>query len=158
MSQHIVALTIVVTSAIILLCISALVMYFSKRKKKQTAFQSNKLEIINFHDEKGTLRFSIAFCNLYYIESSDNYVTIYYESKDKITHFLLRRSMKSIEDQYTNYPLVRCHRSYIVNINKIKALRNDKEGIFLDLDYKDLPDIPISKTYSDHVMKIFNPL
>jgi len=51
--------------------------------------------------------------------------------------------------------LVRCHRSYVVNINKVKVLRKDKEGLFLDLDYLDLPDLPISKTYSEQVVKLF---
>jgi hypothetical protein len=119
------------------------------------AIQPDKLNLIHFNDDKGTLRLSIKFHNLYYIESSDNYVNIYYENKGKIARFLLRRSLKSIEESYTDYPLVRCHRSYIVNINKVKVLRKDKEGIVLDLDYLDLPDLPISKTYSEQVVKLF---
>ena len=119
------------------------------------AIQPDKFNLIHFNDEKGTLRLSIKFNNLYYIESSDNYVNIYYENKGKIARFLLRRSLKSIEDQYIDYPLVRCHRFYIVNINKVKVLRKDKEGLFLDLDYLNLPDLPISKTYYDQVIKLF---
>jgi DNA-binding LytR/AlgR family response regulator len=119
------------------------------------AIQPDKLNLIHFNDDKGTLRLSIKFNNLYYIESSDNYVNIYYENKGKIARFLLRRSLKSIEESYIDYPLARCHRSYIVNINKVKVLRKDKEGIFLDLDYMDLPDLPISKTYSEQVIKLF---
>ena len=119
------------------------------------SIQPDKLSMIHFNDDKGTLRLSIKFHNLYYIESSDNYVNIYYENKGKIARFLLRRSLKSIEESYAYYPLVRCHRSYVVNINKVKVLRKDKEGIFLDLDYLDLPDLPISKTYSGQVIKLF---
>ncbi|MCL2245663.1 MAG: LytTR family transcriptional regulator [Lentimicrobiaceae bacterium] len=120
------------------------------------AIQPDKYNLIHFHDDKGTLRLSIKFHNLFYIESSDNYVNIYYESKGRITRFLLRKSMKSIEELYSEYPLVRCHRSYIVNVNKVKVLRKDKEGLFLDLDYLDLPKLPISKTYSDQVLGLFN--
>jgi len=119
------------------------------------AIQPDKLNLIHFNDEKGTLRLSIKFHNLFYIESSDNYVNIYYENKGKIARFLLRRSLKSIEEHYADYPLVRCHRFYIVNINKVKVLRKDKEGLFLDLDYLNLPDLPISKTYYDQVIKLF---
>jgi len=120
------------------------------------AIQPDKFNLIHFHDDKGTLRLSIKFHNLYYIESSDNYVNIYYENKGRITRFLLRRSMRSIEESYAEYPLVRCHRSYIVNANKVKVLRKDKEGLFLDLDYLDLPNLPISKTYSEQVLRLFN--
>ena len=119
------------------------------------AIQPDKFNMIHFNGDKGTLRLSIKFNNLYYIESFDNYVNVYYENKGKIARFLLRRSLKSIEDSYADYPLVRCHRSYIVNINKVKVLRKDKEGIFLDLDYLDLPDLPVSKTYSEQVIKLF---
>lgn len=119
------------------------------------AIQPDKFNLIHFHDDKGTLRLSIKFHNLYYIESSDNYVNIYYENKGKITRFLLRRSLKSIEDNYAEYPLERCHRSFIVNVNKVKVLRKEPSGIFLDLDYLDLPDIPVSKTYSEHVITLF---
>jgi hypothetical protein len=119
------------------------------------AIQPDKFNLIHFNDDKGTLRLSIKFNNLYYIESSDNYVNIYYENKGKVARFLLRRSLKSIEDNYADYPLVRCHRSYIVNINKVKVLRKDKEGIFLDLDYLNLPDLPVSKTYSEQVVRLF---
>jgi hypothetical protein len=119
------------------------------------AIQPDKFNLIHFNDDKGTLRLSIKFNNLFYIESSDNYVNIYYEKKGKIARFLLRRSLKSIEDQYVDYPLVRCHRFHIVNINKVKVLRKDKEGLFLDLDYLNLPDLLISKTYYDQVIKLF---
>jgi len=119
------------------------------------AIQPDKFNLIHFNDDKGTLRLSIKFNNLYYIESFDNYVNIYYENKGKIARFLLRRSLKGIEESYADYPLVRCHRSYVVNINKVKVLRKDKEGLFLDLDYLDLPDLPISKTYSEQVVKLF---
>jgi DNA-binding LytR/AlgR family response regulator len=119
------------------------------------AIQPDKFNMIHFSDDKGTLRLAIKFHNLYYIESSDNYVNIYYENKGKITRFLLRRSLKSIEESYVDYPLVRCHRSYIVNVNKVKVLRKDKEGILLDLDEHNLPDIPVSKTYAEQVIKLF---
>jgi hypothetical protein len=119
------------------------------------SIQPDKFNLIHFNDDKGTLRLSIKFNNLYYIESFDNYVNIYYENKGKIARFLLRRSLKSIEENYAEYPLVRCHRSHIVNINKVKVLRKDKEGLLLDLDYLNLPDLPVSKTYAEQVIKLF---
>jgi len=133
------------------------IVQMSKYIEEESYFsiQPDKFNLIHFNDEKGSLRLSIKFHNLYYIEASDNYVNIYYENKGKITRFLLRRSLKNIEDSYTEYPLVRCHRSYMVNANKVKVLRKDKEGLYLDLDYLNVPDLPISKTYAEKVMKLF---
>ena len=53
-------------------------------------------------------------------------------------------------------PIVRCHRSYIVNLDRVKVLRKTKDGIFLELDALQTPDIPVSKTYYEKVMKKFS--
>ena len=62
-----------------------------------------------------------------------------------------------MEENLTNdSPLVRCHRSYIVNLDKVKVLRKTKEGIFLELDTDNTSDIPVSKTYYERVMNKFS--
>jgi hypothetical protein len=116
---------------------------------------NEKQNLIHFHDEKGTLRLSIKFSKLYYIEAADNYVNIYYENKGKISRFLLRKSLKSIEDAYKEYPLIRCHRSYIINVDKVKVLKKEKDGTYLDFDFGDINVIPVSKTYSQNIIDIF---
>ncbi len=116
---------------------------------------NEKQNLIHFHDEKGTLRLSIKFSKLYYIEAADNYVNIYYENKGKISRFLLRKSLKSIEDSYKEYPLIRCHRSYIINVEKVKVLKKEKDGTYIDFDYSDINVIPVSKTYSQNIIDIF---
>lgn len=116
---------------------------------------NDRHNLIHFHDEKGTLRLSIKFSKLYYIEAADNYVNIYYENKGKISRFLLRKSLKSIEDMYKDYPLIRCHRSFIINVDKVKVLKKEKDGTYLDFDYGDIQVIPVSKTYSQNILEIF---
>jgi DNA-binding LytR/AlgR family response regulator len=112
-------------------------------------------DIVHFKDEKGTLRLLVKQSNLYYIESADNYVNIYYSNKNKITRFMLRNTLKNIEEAVSEYALIRCHRSYIVNIDKVKVLRREKDGLFIDLGVEEINDIPVSKTYSDKIMELF---
>jgi len=52
--------------------------------------------------------------------------------------------------------LVRCHRSYIVNLDNVKVLLKKKDGIFLELDAVNTPDIPVSRTYYERVMDKFS--
>lgn len=111
--------------------------------------------IVNFCDEKGQLKLSVDIDNLLYIESADNYVNIYYSNKGKFSRFMLRATLKSIEETFAECDLVRCHRSYVVNFNKVKVLRKEKEGLFLDLDFDKAPEIPVSKTYADAVVNMF---
>ncbi len=116
------------------------------------------LTYIYFTDAKGMVYLSLRYSNLFYIESSDNYVTIVYENKGNITRNLIRRSMKSIETDYAHYPLIRCHRSYIVNKDKIKMLKRTKEGLFLDFNNKDLSLLPVSKTYSERIIDVLTKI
>ena len=112
--------------------------------------------IVNFYDDKGQLKLSVDIDNLLYIESADNYVNIYYSNKGKFSRFMLRATLKSIEDTFADCDLVRCHRSYVVNFKKVKILRKEKMGLFLDLDFDNSPEIPVSKTYAESVISLFS--
>ena len=92
---------------------------------------------------------------LLYLESADNYVCIWYQSKGQLTKFLLRNSLKAMEEHFADTNVLRCHRSYMVNFEQVKVIRREKEGIFLELGIERVPDIPISKTYSEKVMRWF---
>jgi hypothetical protein len=35
----------------------------------------------------------------------------------------------------------------------VKVLRREKEGVFVELGIEGVPDVPISKTYSDSIQK-----
>lgn len=155
------------TSLILLLPYSIIWLYFSWRDKNILLEKISKDEpemeilqkrkILGFTDEKGELKISVMLDNLLYIDSADNYATIHYLNKSKLSHFLIRNSLKWIEENHTkDTPLVRCHRSYIVNLDKVKVLRKTKEGIFLEIDALNTPDIPVSKTYYDRVMEKFS--
>ena len=78
--------------------------------------------------------------------------------KGEVSTFLLRSKIQAIEETFANTPLVRCHRTYIVNINKIKILRNEPDGYYIDFDRPELESIPMSKTYSDKIVKKFADL
>ncbi len=85
-----------------------------------------ELGLMNFPDEKGIIRFSIAAEQLLYLESADNYVILFYRSGNKPTKQILRNSMKNIEGLFANSPLKRCHRSYMVNLHQIEFVDYEK--------------------------------
>jgi DNA-binding LytR/AlgR family response regulator len=68
---------------------------------------------------------------------------------------MLRNSLKTLDIGFLNTSMIRCHRSFIVNFDKVKILRKEKEGIYLVLDQENIPDIPVSKTYVERVMSNF---
>lgn len=151
---------------ILLLPYAILWLYFSWRdknhmlermKQEDRLVELPKKNLIAFLDEKGEFKISIVLENLLYVDSADNYATIHYLNKSKLSHFLIRNSLKWMEENLTKEtPLVRCHRSYIVNLDKVKVLRKTKDGIFLELDALNTPDVPVSKTYYERVMNKFS--
>lgn len=151
---------------VLLLPYSILWLYFSLREKNSILLKLKeedktaempKRNLISFQDEKGEFKISIVRENLLYVDSADNYATIHYLNKSKLSHYLIRNSLKWMEENLTKEStLVRCHRSYIVNLDKVKVLRKTKDGIFLELDALNTPDIPVSKTYYERVMTKFS--
>lgn len=154
------------TSLVLLIPYTMSFLYFSWKEKnrllnerltKAMPAEIPKKGLIGFTDEKGELKISIMLDNLIYIDSADNYATIHYINKERIANFLIRNSLKWMEENLTKEtPLVRCHRSFIINLDKVKVLRKTKSGIFLELDTPNAPDIPVSKTYYDRVMEKFS--
>lgn len=138
-------------------------LYFALEEKN---FQLNEIinkkqrslgkETINFYDEKGAFRLSVRLEDLLYIQSADNYIFIFYlNSKKELTKFLLRNSLKYIEENFSDINLVRCHRCYVVNLKKVRVLRKDKDGLLLELDTEFSTEIPVSKTYSSTIADLF---
>ena len=108
-------------------------------------------------DNNGVLKFSIKSDNLYFIESDDNYIKVWYsDSSGEVKQYMLRSKLQTVEDSFIESDLVRCHRKYIVNISKVNILRAEKEGYKISLDLENVDTIPISKTYEQNVLSRFN--
>lgn len=112
-------------------------------------------KLIHLVDSTGRLKMSINIDSLYYVESQDNYVKIYYEADGKLCNYMLRSTTKAIESKFGEY-LVRCHRGYIVNKNKIKIFRNDRDGMYIRLTHDSIKQIPVSKSYSSSIQRILS--
>ena len=145
-------------------------MYFALQDKNQTIRLMNygnvvmdenmlpsKLEKITLFDNSGNLKLCVNSSNLYYLESDDNYIIVRYtDSRGELKRYMIRCKMKTVEDSFKGSDLARCHRKYIVNMDKVKVLRKEKDGYELDLDNDTIPPIPVSKTYEENVLAIFN--
>ena len=111
---------------------------------------------ITLYDNSGALKLSLNLENLFYIESDDNYIKVWYtDNKGELKQYMLRCRLKTVEESFKNSGLVRCHRKYIVNIKKVSMLHKESEGYVLDLGMEDIPPISVTKTYTDIVLSHF---
>ena len=114
--------------------------------------------LIAFHDDRGILQLSVAKENLLYIESADNYVSVWYLKNEQLKKQLIRVTLKDMVLQLSDTRIMRCHRSFMVNLDLVKTVRREKENLFLELGYPGLKEIPLSKTYGEDVLKHLIPV
>lgn len=103
--------------------------------------------IIHFYDYSGVLRISIPSESIFYIASQDNYVEIQYELEGNLLNYLMRCRTTRLEKQLENTSMVRCHRSFIVNLDNVSGFRREHSKAFLVLRHPDAKKIPVSKSY-----------
>lgn len=111
---------------------------------------------ITLFDNSGALKLSVRASDLFYIESDDNYIKVWYaDSKGEMKAYMLRCRLKTVEQSFKGTSLVRCHRQYIVNLDKVKILRKEKDVYYMDLDNEAAVPLPVSRTYSEDVVSRF---
>ena len=112
---------------------------------------------ITLFDLGGTLRFSVRRQNLYYIESDDNYIKVWYDDGNgEMKQYMLRCRLKTVEETFRDSTLVRCHRKYVVNTEHVRVLRKEGDSFVLELDTDQISPIPVTKTYEKAVLAKFS--
>ena len=109
--------------------------------------------LINLYDYNGALKLTINSDSLYYMESQDNYVKIFYENNGKLLSYMLRSRTKTIEENLAETSMVRCHRSYMVNVMKINHIRKGGKARYIVLSSDDIKPIPVSKSYFKNLIE-----
>lgn len=106
--------------------------------------------MINLRDLKGKIKLSITSNSLLYITSEDNYVKIIFERSGNVESIMIRTTTKNLEENFGT-GLIRCHRSYMVNIIRVKLFNNDRENMYIVLDNEKVNPIPVSRSYREIV-------
>lgn len=107
---------------------------------------------IRFYDEKHNLKFVTQAGGILVVQSDENYCNIFYSEGNSVKKFQLRATMRSLEEMCAHHGIIRCHRSYFVNVKRIKALRREKEGVYsIQMDSGEITEIPVSRRYYDDI-------
>lgn len=101
--------------------------------------------ILQLKDEKGKDSLQIGLSQLLFIQAANNYVEIHFLQDNSIRKTLIRNKLSNIEKQISSDSIKRCHRSYLVNITKVKQVSGNAQGYKLHFVEAQEMTVPVSR-------------
>jgi tetratricopeptide (TPR) repeat protein len=108
--------------------------------------------MITLKSEKTTSDLSFNISDLMLAEAQGNYCRFYIRQGSFIVRKLFLITMKSTDEQLAQFKsIIRCHKSYMVNIHQVESVSGKSKGYFLHLE-GDVDPIPISRSFQKEVL------
>jgi hypothetical protein len=82
------------------------------------------------------------FREIDYLEAARNYVTIHARSRE----YLVRDTLRNLNARLVSGPFERCHRSFVVNIDKVAEVRTEESGAHI-IELRDGRQLPLGRSY-----------
>ncbi|WP_024994807.1 LytR/AlgR family response regulator transcription factor [Phocaeicola paurosaccharolyticus] len=131
-----------------------------RRASQVLISQSESIDIVAKDEEKiiikGNTKESLEVLPsmLQFIEAEGNYINVFYLENGVSQKKTLRCTLKQVEELFKDYPnIIRCHRAFIVNIDKIKHVDGNAQGYRLHIDDTDRT-VLVSRAYATSVYDI----
>ena len=138
------------TIVMIPLLVSLLIARLQNSQPKEEEELETERKLITIHSENGKEKFSIDMDDLLFIKAEDNYVNIHFLQEGKVQNHLLRNRLLSLEESFNGHiHLIRCHRSYIVNLKQISRIIKKENHFKLTVLHE--TEVPVSKKYIEEV-------
>ncbi len=110
-------------------------------------------QIITLLGENQNEKLEIEKNALCYLSAADNYVQVFYLQHQVLKQTLLRSSLKKMEENLASFSqFYRCHRAYIVNLEKVKRISGNAQGYKLHLENLETL-IPVSRSLNEEIAK-----
>lgn len=156
--ELLITLRFIPTGMVLPYAFSMLVLILIQKKSHASAENSGEgaenPNLVHFRDEREQLKFSVLKDSILYLESADNYVTIYYLVEGEVKKEMIRTSMKKMESLLVPLGLIRCHRSFMVNLVNVQWMK--KQGRNYQIKMKNWDSvIPVSRSYHSSVKSLF---
>ena len=152
------AMFLVYTLSIAIFPISGSIIYKEMRARKQYEEGSAHLnevivpikleeeELIVLKGQNGEDFLQVHAGQLLYLVSADNYVEVHYLNNNQTVKKLLRNPLKIYEVQLIPYlHFWRCHKSYLVNLNRVERVSGNAQGYKLHL-LGTTEQVPVSRS------------
>jgi DNA-binding LytR/AlgR family response regulator len=101
-----------------------------------------------FFIESGGARVKMNYKDISYLESDGNYIKFV---MGKNEHMIYNRPMRYLEAVLSDHGFIRVHKSFIISMNHIQALKGNK--ITINVFGEESKTIPVGTTYHEQVQK-----
>ena len=106
-------------------------------------------QLLRITDYRGRLVISIDKANFVLCKAMDNNVRLWYkDGRGEINDIIFRQKLQAVEKMVCGDNIVRCHRSYIVNLEYVKIIEPFKKGYRMDVG---IFFIPVSTSFIDRL-------
>ena len=113
------------------------------KKLKDNKSTQEKIVYFNSDYQKDSLAIKVNL--LLFIRSANNYIEIFWKEGESISNQMVRCSLTNAEELLKEYRFIlKCHRSYLVNVNYIDRIEGNSQGYKLFFQLVNFP-IPVSK-------------
>ncbi len=126
----------------------------NKNEPVSTSVKASDKDVTSGNNEifikKNSTLVRISYSDILYVEAMENYIVII-TVNDKFTiHF----TMKALSEKLPSDKFKRIHRSYIINVNRIKGI--DNNSVLIETGKGSKKVIPIGKSYKDDLLNDLN--
>ena len=96
----------------------------------------------------------IPISDLRFAEAMQNYVSVSYLSAESLQKEVVRNTLSKLENEWEQTPMVRCHRSYLVNLDAVAEVNGNAQGWKLRLEGVPDFEVPVSRSYIPAVREL----
>jgi DNA-binding LytR/AlgR family response regulator len=122
------------------------------KKLKDHKLIQEKIICFNSDYQKDSLAIKVSL--LLFIRSANNYIEVFWEETGIVKRQMVRCSMAYAEEILKEHKfIVKCHRSFMVNINHIDRFEGNLQGYKLYFEHVDFP-IPVSKSFASKLQEL----
>jgi hypothetical protein len=117
--------------------------------KKLKEHKSILEKIVYFNSDYQKDSLAIKISSLLFIRSANNYIEVFWKEGEIIKNQMVRTSLLNAEEILKDHKFIlKCHRSYLVNVNHIDKIEGNSQGYRLFIENVGSP-LPVSRNSVD---------
>jgi hypothetical protein len=114
-------------------------------EKKSVVIESQPSNKITLWGDYQNEKVEVYVDDLHLVASASNYIKVFHLQKDNLVYSIIRSTLKKAEEALLEHPnFFKCHRAYIINLDKVEHVEGNAQGYKLKITGHD-ELVPVSR-------------